>query len=43
MCLSKVMAITDFFEEFLRIVIKENSKIPNFDYEVIWRTPIHTK
>jgi hypothetical protein len=33
------MAIPDFFKEFLRIFIQEISKISNFDYEVIWRTP----
>jgi hypothetical protein len=27
---AKVMAIPEFFKEFLRIVIQENSKIPNF-------------
>jgi hypothetical protein len=37
------MAIPDFFEEFLRILIQEISKIPNFEYEVRWRTPILTK
>jgi hypothetical protein len=35
MCLSKVMAIPDFFEKFLKIVIQENSKILNFEYKVI--------
>jgi hypothetical protein len=29
------MAIPDFFQEILRIFIKEISKIPNFEYEVI--------
>jgi hypothetical protein len=42
-CLAKVMAIPDFFQEFLRIVVQENSKIQNFEYEVIWRTPIRTQ
>jgi hypothetical protein len=32
---AKVMAITDFFQEFLINVIQENSNIPNFEYEVI--------
>jgi hypothetical protein len=32
-----------FFQEFLRIVSQENSKIQNFEYEVIWRTPIRRK
>jgi hypothetical protein len=41
--LAKVMAIPDFFKEFLSIFIQEISKIPNFEYEVIWRTPICTK
>jgi hypothetical protein len=27
---AEVMANTDFFQEFLRIVIQKNSKIPNF-------------
>jgi hypothetical protein len=40
---AKVMAIPDFFKEFLRIFIQKNSKIPNFECEVIWRTPIRTK
>jgi hypothetical protein len=40
---AKVMAIPDFFEEFLRIFIQEIKKIPNFEYEVIWRIPICTK
>jgi hypothetical protein len=40
---AKVMVIPDFFEEFLRIFIQENSKIPNFEYEVRWRTSIRTK
>jgi hypothetical protein len=37
------MAITSFFQEFLRIIIQENSKNSNFEYEVILRTPIRTK
>jgi hypothetical protein len=37
------MAITDFFQEFLRIFIQEISKIQNFEYEVIWRTELRTK
>jgi hypothetical protein len=37
---AKVIAIPDFFYEFLRIFIKTNS---NFKYEVILRTPILTK
>jgi hypothetical protein len=41
--LAKVMAIPDFFKEFLRIFIQEISKIPYFEYEVIRRTPIRTK
>jgi hypothetical protein len=41
--LAKVMAIPDFFQEFLKIVIQENSKITNFEYDVIWRTPVRTK
>jgi hypothetical protein len=32
------MAIIDFFQEFLRIVIQENAKIPNFEHEVIYNT-----
>jgi hypothetical protein len=43
MYLAEVMAITDFFQEFLRIVFQENSNIQNFEYEVIWRTPIRNK
>jgi hypothetical protein len=31
---AKVMTIPDFFKEFLRIFIQENSKIPNFEYQV---------
>jgi hypothetical protein len=37
------MAIPDFFQEFLPFFVQENSKIPNFKYEVIWRTPMRTK
>jgi hypothetical protein len=37
------MTIPDFFQEFLTFFIQENSKIQNFEYEVIWRTPIRTK
>jgi hypothetical protein len=37
------MAIPEFFQEILRFVIQKNSKIPNFEYEVIWRTSIHSK
>jgi hypothetical protein len=32
-CNLAVMAITDFFQEFLKIVIQENLKIPNFEYK----------
>jgi hypothetical protein len=32
-----------FVLEFMRIVIQENSKILNFEYEVIWKTSIRTK
>jgi hypothetical protein len=32
---AKVMAIPDFFKEFLRIFIQENSKIQNFEYKVM--------
>jgi hypothetical protein len=41
--LTKVMAIPDFFQEFLTFIIQENSKIPNFKYEVIWKTLIRIK
>jgi hypothetical protein len=37
---AKVMAIPDFFKEFLRIFIQ---KISKFEYEVRWRTPLCTK
>jgi hypothetical protein len=37
------MAISDYFQEFLRIILQEISKIQNFGYEVLWRTPIRTK
>jgi hypothetical protein len=33
--LAKVRAITNFFQEFLRIVIQEISKLSNFEYQVI--------
>jgi predicted Zn-dependent protease len=39
----EIMAIPYFFQEFLTFFIQENSKIHNFEYEVIWRTPIRTK
>jgi hypothetical protein len=41
--LAKVMAIPDFFKEFLRIFIQKISKIPNFEYEVIWKTSMRSK
>jgi hypothetical protein len=40
---AKVMAIPDFFKEFLRIFIQEISKILNYEYEVTWKTPILAK
>jgi hypothetical protein len=40
MYLAKVIGITENFQEFWRIVIQENSKFSNFEYEVIQRTPI---
>jgi hypothetical protein len=41
--LAKVMAIRDFFREFLKKIIQENSKFTNFEYKVMWGTPIRTK
>jgi hypothetical protein len=32
MCLAKVVAITYYFQEFLRIFIQEIYKIPSFEY-----------
>jgi hypothetical protein len=43
MQLVEEIAISDFFQEFLTFFIQENSKIPSFEYEVIWRTPIRRK
>jgi hypothetical protein len=40
---AKVLAIPDFFKEFLRIFIQEISKIPNFEYKVIWKTSMLSK
>jgi hypothetical protein len=31
------------FSGVFEIVIQENSKIKNFEYDVIWKTPIRTK
>jgi hypothetical protein len=36
--LVKIMAIPEFFQQFLRIFIQEISKLQNFEYEG-WRTP----
>jgi hypothetical protein len=41
--LAKVLAIPDFFKEFLRIFIQEISKTPNFEYKVIWKTSMRPK
>jgi hypothetical protein len=41
--LAKIMVIPDVFQEFLRIFVQINSKIQNFEYEVIWSIPICTK
>jgi hypothetical protein len=41
--LAKVLAIPDFFKEFLSIFIKEISKIQNFEYKVIWKTSMRSK
>jgi hypothetical protein len=30
-----ILAISDIYQEFLKIVIQENSKISNFEYKVI--------
>jgi hypothetical protein len=41
--LAKVLAISDFFKEFLRIFIQEISKIQHFECEVIWKTSMRSK
>jgi hypothetical protein len=39
----KLWPFLTFFYEFLRIFIQAIPKFQNFEYEVIWKTPICTK